>query len=55
LRIAAGQAVVSLRDGPGPDMNAKIAQFGRFPLAFTLTPHLQPINYHGRFSPFGGI
>jgi hypothetical protein len=24
-------------------------------LAFTLVPHLQPINHHGRFSPFGGI
>jgi hypothetical protein len=24
-------------------------------LAFTLAPHLQPINYRGRFSPFGGI
>jgi hypothetical protein len=24
-------------------------------LAFTLVPHLQPINHLGRFSPFGGI
>jgi hypothetical protein len=24
-------------------------------LAFTLVPHLQLINYRGRFSPFGGI
>jgi hypothetical protein len=25
------------------------------PLAFTLAPHLQIINYRGRFSRFGGI
>jgi hypothetical protein len=25
------------------------------PLAFTLAPHLQLINYHGCFSPFAGI
>jgi len=24
-------------------------------LAFTLAPHLQPINHRGRFSPIGGI
>jgi len=24
-------------------------------LAFTLAPHLQPINHGGRFSPIGGI
>jgi hypothetical protein len=24
-------------------------------LAFTLAPHLQTINYRGRFSPFRGI
>jgi len=31
-------------------------RFCRLPwLAFTLAPHLQTINYRGRFSPFGGI
>jgi hypothetical protein len=25
------------------------------PLAFTLAPHLQTINYRGRFNPFAGI
>jgi len=33
----------------------KSGDYGRFPLAFTLAPHLQPINYGGCFSPFGGI
>jgi len=34
----------------------KIAPFGRGGwLAFTLAPHLQLINYRGRFSPFVGI
>jgi len=28
---------------------------GARPLAFTLAPHLQLINYRGRFSRFGGI
>jgi hypothetical protein len=27
----------------------------RIPIAFTLAPHLQLINYHGCFSPFAGI
>jgi hypothetical protein len=27
----------------------------RIPLAFTVAPHLQSINYHGCFSPFAGI
>ena len=29
--------------------------FGRLGLAFTIAPHLQTINYRGRFSRFVGI
>jgi hypothetical protein len=29
--------------------------WGRCMLAFTVAPHLQTINYRGRFSPFVGI
>jgi hypothetical protein len=29
--------------------------FAPLPLAFTLAPHLQPINYRGGFSPLAGI
>jgi hypothetical protein len=29
--------------------------WGGCALAFTIAPHLQTINYHGRFSSFAGI
>jgi hypothetical protein len=32
-----------------------VADPERIRLAFTLVPHLQPINYRGRFSPLVGI
>jgi len=32
-----------------------MGDFGRSVLAFTVAPHLQTINYRGRFSPFVGI
>jgi hypothetical protein len=31
------------------------AILAQFPLAFTLVPHLQPINYRGCFSLLAGI
>jgi hypothetical protein len=31
------------------------SDFAQFPLAFTLVPHLQPINYRGCFSSLAGI
>jgi len=33
----------------------KTGRPGRIPLAFTVAPHLQIINYRGCFSPFVGI
>jgi hypothetical protein len=33
----------------------KTGRSGRAPLAFTVAPHLQIINYRGCFSPFVGI
>ena len=47
----------SARNSPfGPGSSAQSGRFRpRLPLAFTLAPHLQLINYRGCFSPFVGI
>jgi hypothetical protein len=36
-------------------IDANSGDFGRYALAFTVAPHLQTINYRGRFSRFVGI
>jgi hypothetical protein len=47
--------------GPGvfrPDADDKalnLVIWARYQLAFTVAPHLQTINYRGRFSRFVGI
>jgi hypothetical protein len=41
-----------------PDVHDKALNpviWGRYALAFTVAPHLQTINYRGRFSGFVGI
>jgi len=42
-----------LQIGVGPALKSVVGAFHR--LAFTLAPHLQPINHRGCFSPFVGI
>jgi hypothetical protein len=37
------------------ESDANSGDFGRYILAFTIAPHLQTINYRGRFSRFVGI
>jgi len=40
----------------GPKISAERATLPvKHALAFTVAPHLQPINHRGRFSPFVGI
>jgi hypothetical protein len=43
-----------LRNRP-EELAPKTDRSGRAPLAFTVAPHLQIINYRGCFSPFVGI
>jgi hypothetical protein len=48
--VFAGRASPMGRQRPG-----KRAIFASLLLAFTLAPHLQPINHRGCFSPLAGI
>jgi hypothetical protein len=55
LKSLSFSAKLTILQVPGPASALKPRRTSAVPLAFTLAPHLQIINYRGRFSRFHGI